>query len=607
MGDGGEAVKEMPFSRAPSRVVNTRETPSDFADLPSPRRFLTLAASPMKSPLLTLALAFLLTALTSASASASESRPNVIFILTDDQGWGDARFAGHPYVRTPNLDRLAKEGTWFRQFYVAAAVCSPSRTAFLTAHHPSRHLIHGHLSGAAENRARSMPNWLDPEVTTLPDLLQSAGYATGHFGKWHLGSGPGAPAPEDYGFDASRVTIGNGLDYEEDRRKPGFWARSTRLFVDDTIAFIREHRDRPFYVNLWTLIPHAKLDPSPEQLAVYADLKPRADDPAFGPWMRKYLAKAKDLEGQMKVFCASLTDLDTQIGRLLDALDEMGLAEDTIVVFSSDNGPEDYRIGNASNAGVGSPGPLRGRKRSLHEGGIRTFGLVRWPGKVPAGRVDEASVVGAVDFLPTICSLAKVEVPASVKPDGEDLGPRWLGGETRPRETALHWEWLFNVQGSDDGYLPPALAIRDGDWKLLLDHRGGSAQLYHLPDDSGETTDLAAKEPEVVKALSDKALAWVRTLPPSPARDLVAATGRPLDSRGKAVPKAKGAPAAPGKAKADRKAIFRQKDTNGDGRLTIEEYLHRFPDEAEGRRRFPTFDANGDGTLTEEEFVRMGK
>lgn len=537
-------------------------------------------------------------------ASGAETRPNVIFILTDDQGWGDAHFAGHPYVKTPNLDRLAKEGTWFKQFYVAATVCSPSRTTFMTAHYPSRHLIHGHLSDVGENEARSMPNWLDAGVTTLPDLLKSAGYATGHFGKWHLGLGPGAPAPVDYGLDVSKIVTGNGPTYEEERVKPGFWARSTQLFVDDTIAFIREHRDQPFYVNLWTLIPHAKLDPSPEQLAVYADLKTAADDPAFGPWMRKYLGKAKDLESQMKVFCASLTDLDTQIGRLLDTLDEMGLAKNTIIVLSSDNGPEDYRISNASNGGVGSPGPLRGRKRSMYEGGVRTFGLVRWPGKVPAGRVDETSVVGAVDFLPTICSLAKVDVPEALRPDGEDLSELWLGGETKPRQNALHWEWLFRVQGPEDGYVPPALAIRDGDWKLFLDHQGGSAQLYHIPDDPGENVDLAAKEPEVVKLLSEKALAWVKTLPPSPARDTVAETGLPLDSRGKGIPKAKAGKEAP---KADRKVIFKQKDTSGDGKLTLEEYLHRFPDQQEGRRRFPTFDMDGDGILTEEEFVRAGR
>lgn len=555
----------------------------------------------------TLLLAFTLCLSSLGAATSAEPRPNVIFILTDDQGWGDAHFAGHPYVKTPNLDRLAKEGTWFKQFYVAATVCSPSRTAFMTSHYPSRHLIHGHLSDEAQNAARSMPNWLDAEAITLPDLLKSAGYATGHFGKWHLGMGEGAPAPVDYGFDVSRIVTGNGPTYEDERGKPGFWSRSTQFFVDDTIAFIRDHREQPFYVNLWTLIPHAKLDPSTEQLAVYEDLKPKADDPAFGPWMQKYLEKAKDLESQMKIFCASLTDLDTQIGRLLDTLDEMGLAENTIIVFSSDNGPEDYRIGNASNAGVGNPGPLRGRKRSMHEGGIRTFGLVRWPGKVPAGRVDETSVVGAVDFLPTIAALTGVAVPDSLKPDGQDLSTLWQGGASGPREKPLHWEWLFSVQGPEDGYMPPALAIRDGDWKLFLDHRGGSAQLYHIPHDPGENTDLAANEPEVVKALSAKALAWVETLPGSAARDSVETTGLPVDSRGKSVPKATAIPATPAKPTLDRKTIFKQKDTSGDGKLTLEEYLHRFPDQEEGRRRFPVFDTDGDGILTEEEFVRAGK
>ncbi len=540
----------------------------------------------------------------------AETRPNVIFLLTDDQGWGDAHFAGHPYVKTPNLDRIAEEGTWFRQFYVAAAVCSPSRVAFMTSHFPSRHHLHGHLSDAVVNEARSMPNWLDERVTTLPDLLRSAGYATAHFGKWHLGSGPGAPTPEAYGFDVARIASGNGPTYEEARGKPDFWSRSTGLFVDDTIAFLREHRDQPCFVNLWTLIPHAKLAPSAEQLEVCADLKPKADDPAFGPWMRKYLAGAKDLESQMKIYCASLTNLDTEIGRLLDALDEMAMTENTILVFSSDNGPEDYRVGNAANAGVGSPGPLRGRKRSLYEGGIRTFGLVRWPGKVAAGRVDETSVVAAVDLLPTICSLAGVEIPATLVCDGEDQSDRWLGRKTAPREKALFWEWLFTVQGPEDGYEPPMLAIREGDWKLFLDHQGGHAQLYQIPGDPGEHTDLAAKEPEIVKRLSDKALDWVKTLPPSPLRDSVAASGIPFDARGKGKPKkvvAPGPPAAPGEGATDRKAMFVRKDIDGDGRLTRDEYLQGFPDKTEGRRRFPIFDVNRDGILSEEEFVRMGR
>ncbi len=462
------------------------------------------------------------------TAHAAERQPNVIFILTDDQGWNDASFAGHPYLKTPNLDKFASQSTWFRQFYVAATVCSPSRAAFMTGHSPARHAVHGHFANDSLNAARSMPNWLDPQVTTLQVLLKTAGYATAHFGKWHLGSGLGAPPPEAYGFDVSRTVNSSGLQLGDEAKDPYFRAKSTELIVDETIKFIREHKDRPFYVNVWTLIPHASLKPTPEQLQVYESLEPSASDPAFGPWMQGYLAKAKNLKSQMQIFSATLTDLDTQLGRLFAALDEMKLAEDTIIFFSSDNGPEDYRIRNASNAGVGNTGPLRARKRSMYEGGIRTFGLLRWPGHVAAGQVDEESVISGVDFLPTICKLAGVHVPGEVAPDGEDMSDVWLG-KSRPRTKPLFWEWLFDVKGPADGYEPPTLAIRDGDWKLFVNHDGGGAQLFEIPKDSGEEHDVAADQNDRVEALTAKVLAWVQTLPPSKARDEVAAPGKPQD------------------------------------------------------------------------------
>lgn len=562
----------------------------------------------MRTPLLALFLG-----LAFGTLGAAERKPNVIFILTDDQGWNDAHFAGHPYVKTPNLDKFAGQSTWFRQFYVAATVCSPSRCAFMTGHYPARHLIHGHFSGDAENAARSMPNWLDPDVTTLPDLLKTAGYATAHFGKWHLGGNKQSPPPAEYGIDVARVVNANGPALGTDGSKlgtdkgipetddPYFRAHSTAMIVDETIKFIREHKDQPFYANVWTLLPHAPLKPTPEQLKEYETLAPKANDPAFGPWMQKYLANAKDLKSQMQVFCASLTDLDTQLGRLFAALDEMKLADNTLIFYSSDNGAEDYRIGNASNAGVGNTGPLRARKRSMYEGGIRTFGLLRWPGHVAAGKADETSVTGGVDFLPTICKVAGVNVPESLKPDGEDVSDIWLG-KPRPRTHPLHWEWLFRVQG--DEYTPPMLAVRDGDWKLFVNHDGGHAQLFNIPKDISEEHDVAAEHADVVQSLKDKALAWVKTLPPSKARDEVMASGKPQDLRGVAA-NAKGAKAkvnAP-----DRAAMFKTKDTNHDGKMTLEEFLYRFPDQAEGRRRFALFDKDHDGVLSEEEFVHAGK
>ncbi len=531
------------------------------------------------------------------NAAVAAQRPNVIFILTDDQGWADAKFAGHPYVKTPNLDRLANQGTRFKQFYVAATVCSPSRCAFMTSHYPARHLVHGHFSTHEQNAARSMPDWLDPKAPTITRLLRDAGYATGHFGKWHLGGGDGAPTPDAYGIDDVRTTVCRDPAWTEPATT--FWAKSTRLIVDEAIRFIKANKDRPFYANVWTLLPHAPLNPTPEQLAVYDGLEPRAADPAFGPWMQKYAGAAKDLKSQMRVFCASLTDLDTQVGRLLRALDELGLADNTIVFYSSDNGPEDYNISNAANAGVGNTGPLRARKRSMYEGGIRTFGLLRWPGRVAAGRVDDTSVVSSVDWLPTICKLAGVTVPADVQPDGEDVSDIWLG-TSRARTKPLYWEWLFRVWGDD--YTPPMLAVRDGNWKLFANHNGSSAQLYDIPKDISEEHDVAAGHPDVVKELTAKALAWQKTLPPSKARETAAATGKPVDMPRKQAAKGK----SQGKTAPDRFAMFKAKDTNHDGKLTLEEYLHKFPDEAEGRRRFPTFDTNKDGVLSEEEFVTMG-
>ncbi|MBI5683848.1 MAG: sulfatase-like hydrolase/transferase [Verrucomicrobia bacterium] len=549
-----------------------------------------------------LAMTVLVTTICLVSAFAAEKKPNVIFILTDDQGWADAKFAGHPYVKTPNLDRFASQSTWFKQFYVAATVCSPSRCAFMTSHYPARHLVHGHFATHEQNAARSMPDWLDPKVPTITRLLQQAGYTTGHFGKWHLGGGDGAPEPGAYGINKHVTIVSNGPQLREKNAKPEphWWGKSTGIIMDHAIEFLRENKEKPFYLNVWTLLPHATLDPTPEQLAVYDGLEPRADDPAFGPWMKKYAGTAKDLKSQMRVFCASLTDLDTQVGRLLAALDELGLADNTIVFYSSDNGPEDYNIGNAANAGVGNTGPLRARKRSMYEGGVRTFGLLRWPGRVAAGRVDDTSVIGAVDWLPTVCKQAGVALPADLRPDGEDVSDIWLG-KSRPRHKPLHWEWLFRVWGDD--YTPPMLAVRDGPWKLFVNHDGSGAQLYNIPKDIGEERNVAAGHPDVAKDLTAKALAWQKSLPPSKARETAAATGKPVDTPRQ--PKAKGK--SQGKAAPDRTTMFKGKDTNKDGKLTLEEYLHKFPDEAEGRRRFPTFDTNKDGVLSEEEFVTMGK
>jgi arylsulfatase A-like enzyme len=431
-------------------------------------------------------------------AAEPARRPNVIFILADDLGWGDLGCYGHPQIKTPNLDRLAAQGTLFTQFYVNGSVCSPSRCAFFTSHYPSRHAIHGHFATVEQNANRGMSQFLDPQVPNLAATFKRAGYATAHVGKWHLGEQTGGPPPKEYGFDFVGTTerggaVGPGND-------PYFRARSTELFVDESLKFIREHRDGPFYLQLWTLVPHALLNPTDEQMQPYARLQPGGKD-----FPHKSAAQ---------IFYASVTNLDTQVGRLLKELDALGLADKTIVVFSSDNGPEDIHIGNAGHSGIGSAGPFRGRKRSLYEGGVRVPFIVRWPGHVPAGRVNDTSVVAGVDLLPTICQLAGVPTLDGFTSDGESLADVWLG-DRRDRTRPLFWEWRFRIAG-DSMHHSPMLAVREGPWKLYLNPDRSRLELYDMRTDHTQVDNVAATQPELVERLSQLALDWQATLPTGP-------------------------------------------------------------------------------------------
>jgi arylsulfatase A-like enzyme len=445
---------------------------------------------------------FLLSAFVALSLLVSRigaaERPNVIFILADDLGWGDLGCYGHNLLKTPRLDRLAREGTLFTHFYVNGSVCSPSRCAFMTSNYPARQRIHGHYATHEQNAARGMNNWLDPRVPNTARLLHDAGYATAHFGKWHLGSGEGAPAPAEYGFDVTRTVNANGPTWDEVDLT--FRARSTAAFVDETLKFVEGHKDQPFYVNLWTLVPHATLNPTEEQMKPYENL---------GAGGKNFPHKSA-----AQIYYASVTDLDAQIGRLLDGLEKLGVADNTLVLFSSDNGPEDIHIRNAGHSGIGSAGPFRGRKRSLYEGGVRVPFIIRWPGKVPAGRIDDTSVLAAVDFLPTICKLAGVAVPADHPLDGEDAGDIWLGA-ARARRQPLMWEWRFRIAG-EVFHHSPMLAIREGNWKLYLNPDRSRVELYDMARDPTQLSSVADKHPDVVARLSEQVLGWQKSLPPGP-------------------------------------------------------------------------------------------
>jgi N-acetylgalactosamine-6-sulfatase len=462
--------------------------------------------------------------LSAAASGAEEShaeapRPNILLLVADDLGFGDLACYGHPRIQTPWLDRLAAEGTRFRQFYVSHSVCSPSRSTLLTGQAPSRWQIYAHLSWLFENERRGMPDWLDVRAPSIARALQQAGYHTAIFGKWHLGGGSGrlfrgkpinsaaAPPPAAYGFTESRVFFGNGPTWRGTTPVPApheiypytdteFLSHSSSLIADEAIHFLerraREPAPAPFWLDLCFHAPHVPLAPTDQMRRPYRDV--------VDPGLRDYYAV--------------VTELGRQVGRVLAKLDELDLRENTLVIFMSDNGAP-ARAGSLATgraAGVptdtgGSNGPLRGWKWHLYEGGIRVPFLVRWPGHVPSGRVDDRSVLTAADLVPTFLRLTGAVMPAGYRPDGVDITPA-LAGDGFRRATPIYW------QNPTAGRRGPVFAIRDGQWKLLVEPDGTDPQLFDLETDEVESRDLAASEPAIVAALWEKVRQWSATLPP---------------------------------------------------------------------------------------------
>lgn len=448
--------------------------------------------------------AFLLFLCLTGGLPASESpHPNIVFILTDDMGCGDLSVCGGTQGETPNIDRLAREGTRFNQFYVASPICSPSRAAFATGLFPGRVGINSFLHERAGNRQCEQADWLDPKWPTLARTLKQAGYATAHFGKWHLGGGrdvQDAPEPSAYGFDEYHLNSeGIGPRFEDhgnakaptlnsEDGKKYFRYDFTKYWVDRGIDFIRRHKDVPFYLELWPQDVHTPHTPDESSLK-------RASSPK--------------LPNNQQNFRAVLNEYDRQIGRFLDALRDMGLEKNTLVVFSSDNGP-DPSFDHARTLGQ------RGMKKSLYEGGIREPLFVRWPEKIPAGKVNSSTVLGAVDYFPTICALTGIKPPDGAVFDGEDMSRVWLGDDGA-RSKPLFWEYGRKPVGykypEDPFDKSPNVAVRDGKWKLLANADGSDVELFDIAADPKETTDVADSHPETVSQLKEKALHWRQSLP----------------------------------------------------------------------------------------------
>ena len=427
------------------------------------------------------------------------TKPNIIFLFADDLGWGDLSCYGGR-VKTPSLDRLASEGTLFTQFYVAGSVCSPSRAGIMCGQYPARNSVFGHFAANRTNERRGMPNALDPHLVMLTDLLKDVGYRTAHFGKWHLGD----ISPAEYGIDLYRTNKASNMGVDP----VDIWSASarptcTKAILDDALAFIKQQDGKPFYANVWFSDTHATLNPSKEQMD-------RVLKEARWNWPPKGIPYT----AVEQVYLATLLEMDRQIGLFLGSLEEMGISDNTLIMFSSDNGPEDFQISNARHSGVGSAGPFRGRKRSIYEGGIRVPFILRWPGQIPAGKVNDQTVVGGVDFMPTLAAITGARLPKGQLLDGEDVSDAWLGADRR-RAKPLYWEWRYNVYGHVVNK-PPMIAVREGDYKLLMNPDKSRVELYNIVTDPSELHNLARQETELVKRLSAKATSWFGTLPESP-------------------------------------------------------------------------------------------
>ncbi len=438
-------------------------------------------------------------------------RPSFILVLIDDMGYADLSCYGNADLATPNIDSLAARGIRFEQFYAAAPICSPSRVGITTGQYPARHLIHSYLNSRQRNRERGMRDFLDPAAPAIARAFQDAGYATAHFGKWHMGGGrdvDDAPLPQAYGFDESLVSfegLGDRIlppgNLSEQSRRLGQGTirevpkhEMTEIYVDRAIDFVRRNRGRAFYLQLWLNDVHDRFSPKPGLLAKFARF-------AANPYKQQYFAV--------------IDEMDRQLGRLVRAVDGSGQGEGTVLVLASDNGPTAWkRYYDEGYEPPGETGGLRGRKWSLYEGGIREPLIVRWPAMAPAGTTNSKTVVTAVDLFPTFCRLAGIQAPQA-EFDGLDMS-RAFQGEEPMRGRAIFWEY-----GREPGYLrpglasdrSPALAVRDGSWKLLMNPDGAGVELYDFSAGHDETVNVADRHPHVAGRLRRSLAAWWNSIP----------------------------------------------------------------------------------------------
>ena len=437
-------------------------------------------------------LVVLLAVVTSVPVFADQ--PNILLIYVDDLGFGDLGHYGHPVIRTPHVDALAADGMTFNNYYAPSALCSPSRAAVLTGRTPYR-------TGIKSWIPEDSGVFLKAEEITLAEVLKAEGYATALIGKWHLNSNLGSedePQPTDQGFDyfyghnAFQVpTNRNPANVYRDRELlPPQEGYTAQLYVDEAIEWLEnKEQDQPFFLFLGMAEPHTPIENPDDYNAMYAQYTngPIVPIPSGGPEIPVDLLVARG-PGE---YYANITYMDAQLGRLLQWLDREGLADDTVVVFTSDNGPvtSDWINWWEVNA-YGSTGGYRGRKHYLYEGGIRVPAIIRYPAMVKAGSVSEELVIGT-DLFVTLARLAGGSVPDDRPIDGIDIQPVLAGGKL-PQRTVF---WAL------DSVSDLEFVVRRGDWKLFIDSQRRPRALYDLATDPLEFFDRSAREPDIVREL----------------------------------------------------------------------------------------------------------
>lgn len=440
------------------------------------------------------------------SIQGADKKPNIVFILADDLGWADTTLYGHTKLyKTPNIERLAKRGMTFTHAYSDSPLCSPTRSAIMTGLSPARtgitapqcHLPQVVLKASEGKKGPGNKKATEPQAVTrlnttyytMAESFRDSGYATGHFGKWHLGPEPYSPIENGFDVDiphwpgpgpaGSFVAPWKFKDFDPDPGQPNQHIEDR--MAEEAVDFMEKHKEGPFFLNYWMFSVHAPFDAKKALIEKYRpDIDPK--DPQRSP-----------------TYAAMVESMDDAVGTLLDALDRLGIAENTMVVFYSDNGGNMYD--QVDNTSPTSNSPLRGGKATMFEGGIRVPLVIDWPGVTEPGTRSDAIVQGA-DFYPTFVAALDLKTEPDQEFDGVSILPA-LGGKLLDRKATFTY---FPHAPPVPDWIPPAVAVHQGDWKLIRIFHGGENgehrwKLFNLKNDIGEKNDLSSSQPARVEAM----------------------------------------------------------------------------------------------------------